>query len=345
MNKFFYVFAFFFVFACRREPIVLKTHFEEANIPPKVDYSLATSWAALPEKVDMADSVPLKNGLSNAQGYAKVDVFFIHPTIFVYEPTNNYHWNGDVNDKFLNDKTDKSTILNQATAFNGSCRVFAPRYRQAHYYSFVTKNKDDSKKALELAYTDVKDAFDYYLKNANKNRPIIIASHSQGTVHAKRLLKEYFDGSDLQKKLVVAYIVGIAVSPETFTYLKPSQSPNDIGCFAAWNTFAKGYIPKSYDLALKNSVSTNPLNWSSTNSYASYSANLGGVGPKFKFFPNVVDAENYNGLLWVNKPKIPGSFLVHRKVWHIADINFFWMNIRENSKERIEAYFKKYDKN
>lgn len=327
--------------SCKKGPVVLKTHFENSQIPPEVDYFKAESWAALPNKLDFADSLPQTPNIKNGQDIAKVDVFFIHPTIFTYKPTNNFIWNADVNDQFLNNKTDESSILNQATVFNGSCKVYAPRYRQAHYYSFITPNQSDSKSALDLAYTDVKKAFEHYLKFENKGRPIIIASHSQGTVHAKRLLKEFFDGTPLQSKLVMAYIIGIAVNPEIFSNLKPSEKPTDIGCYAAWNTFSNGFIPENYSLALQKSVCTNPLTWSSKNDYAPFSENLGGIGPKFKFYPKMTDAKNYNGLLWIKKPNVPGAFFIRKKVWHIADFNFFWMNIRENVAIRINNYLEK----
>ena len=51
----------------------------------------------------------------------------------------------------------------------------------------------ESEKAFEIAYTDIKAAFQYYLSRYNNKQPIIIASHSQGTKHAARLLQEFFD--------------------------------------------------------------------------------------------------------------------------------------------------------
>jgi Protein of unknown function (DUF3089) len=325
--------------ACHQQPVVLTTHFNENNIPPEVDYTKGESWAALPDRKDLADSLPVWNGLVDKQSSAKADVFFIHPTIFTYKPNNNFEWNADVNDAALNLKTDYSTILNQATAFNGAGRIYAPRYRQAHLYSFYTTNLADSKQALDLAYLDVKKAFEYYLKNYNAGRPIIIASHSQGTVHAKRLLKEYFDGTDLQKRLVMAYIIGIAVAPETFSYLKPTSKADQLGCYAVWNTFATGFYPKNYNDFLVNSVCTNPLIWSSDETYVANTANLGGIGQKFKFHPNITDAQVNKGLLWIKKPNLKGSFFVNTKRWHVADINFYWMNIRENAALRVKTYF------
>ena len=61
--------------------------------------------------------------------------------------------------------------------------------------------------AFELAYQDVKKAFEYYLEHYNNGRPIIIASHSKGSTHTIRLLKEFFDGKQLKEKLVMAYLI------------------------------------------------------------------------------------------------------------------------------------------
>lgn len=314
----------------------IKNRFDEKNIPPAPDYSKNDHWAALPTKEDMADRVPLKSNLSDNQTNAQADVFFLHPTIFTYEPKNQYQWNADVNDAELNEKVDNSTILNQATAFNGSCKVYAPRYRQAHYYSFLTPNKTDMKAALDVAYSDIKAAFEYYLKNYNDGRPIVIASHSQGTVHAKRLLKEYFDGKPLQSQLVEAYLIGIATQPDTFQHIKPSNSPDDVGGFVSWNTFERDYYPTYHD-EMKTAVCTNPLTWKTDEEFASEKLNLGGVGLNYKFVKNPADAQCHQGLLWINKPYIKGRAFIKEKIWHKADINLFWMNVRENVNLRVKT--------
>ena len=81
---------------------------------------------------------------------------------------------------------------------------------------FNEKYKEEGLKALDFAYEDIRNAFIYYLKNFNDNKPFIIASHSQGTVHAKRLISEFIDGKELQKKLIAAYLVGIKVKKNEF---------------------------------------------------------------------------------------------------------------------------------
>ena len=65
-------------------------------------------------------------------------------------------WNADINNNNLNNKTDNSTILYQASVFNKYCRVFAPRYRQANLKAFFTPDSDSAKQSLDLAYEDVK---------------------------------------------------------------------------------------------------------------------------------------------------------------------------------------------
>ncbi len=327
--------------SCNKIPFQLKSHFSENLIPAVPDYSKTEYWASLPTKSDPADRVPLKSALKEGQAEAKVDVFFMHPTVFTKKPENKYEWNADVNDAKMNESIDNSTILNQASAFNGSGKIYAPRYRQAHYHAFRTQDANDKKKSLDLAYTDIKAAFEYYLKNYNSGRPIVIASHSQGTVHATRLLKEYFDGKPLQKQLVAAYIIGIATQPNSFKDITPCKSADETGCFISWNTYGRDYYPTSHKAGLSTAVSTNPLTWTLDSTYAPASMNKGGVGLKFTLYPNIVDAQNHEGMVWVNRPNITGSKLVKNQSWHIADINFFYVNIRENLALRIEKYLAK----
>ena len=325
---------------CKKIPYQLKSHFSENLIPSIPDYSNTENWAALPAINDQADQIPLNSNLKDGQATAKVDVFFLHPTIFTKKPENQYEWNADVNDIKMNASVDNSTILNQASAFNGSGKIYAPRYRQAHYHAFVTSDKDDKKKSLDIAYADIKTAFEYYLKNYNQGRPIVIASHSQGTTHATRLIKEFFDNKPLQKQLVVAYIIGIAIQPNVFEGIKPCKSGDETGCFVSWNTYGRDYYPKSHKFGLNTAVSINPLTWSSDSTYAPATLNKGGVGPKFTMYPNMVDAQNHQGMVWVNRPNIMGSSFIKNQSWHIADINFFYVNIRENLAQRIETYLK-----
>ena len=294
-------------------------------------------WAAHPYKKNPSDSVPEPLRASYMKD-SMVDVFFLHPTTFGSK--DDTAWNADINDSTINAKTDCTTILFQASAFN-ECRVFAPRYRQAHLRSYYIKDESAGLKAFDLAYQDIKTAFQYYLDHYNNGRPIIIASHSQGTTHAKRLLKEFFDNKPLQNKLVAAYIIGIAVPKNYFTELQPCKDSIQTGCFVGWRSFKEGYEPEFVKKENERSYVTNPLTWTTTEEYAPKSLNRGAILLKFdRLVQYVTDAQIHDGILWMHKPHFPGSFFYRSKNYHIGDINLFYMNIRENIRARINAYRK-----
>lgn len=299
------------------------------------DYSNIDHWAAHPDKKDPSDSVPapLKNSIVKD---TSVDVFFVHPT--TYTNRSSRPWNASINNDTLNAKTDYTTILFQASVFN-EFRVFAPRYRQANIRAFYSTDTSQVNKAFNLAYQDIKTAFQFYLENHNTTRPIIIAAHSQGTTHALRLLKEFFETSPLKNRLVVAYLLGMYIPAKQFSDLTMCTDSLQTGCFCGWRTVKKGYMPELVRKENASGLVTNPLSWTIKGDYAETRYHKGSVLRKFnKVYYGVADAQVYNGILWINKPKFPGSFLVLRKNYHIGDINLFYGNIRDNARTRVMQY-------
>ena len=338
IGRIFLLFALVVLTRCSKSVQVVSSPYEPTTIPSKPDYTKVEHWASLPGKRDAADSVPLLSNHRDEQKNATADVFFVYPTIYTGKPSKKYPWNADVNDAILNKDIQTSTILNQASIFNGTCRVYAPYYRQAHLYAFYTANEKDGKAALNLAYEDVKSAFSYYLEHYNQGRPIVIASHSQGSYHAMRLIQEFFDGKELQKQLVMAYLVGRAIPRDAFREIKPSESPDQLGAWASWNTFARDFYPKSYDQYYPKALSVNPLLWNSSTEFAAKEMNNGGVGLKYTMYPQLADAQNHDNMLWINKPYVKGRSLLRTKVWHRADMNLFYNNIRENVALRVARF-------
>jgi hypothetical protein len=311
--------------------------FNKEVIPAAPDYSKSANWSALPDKNDLADRSPSPD-FPDMQATSQVDVFFLHPTILLDRKVKA--WNASMDDKKLNKEVDESTILYQASAFNGAGKIYAPRYRQAHYRCFSTHDKASADQALEVAYQDIKAAFEYYLKHYNQNRPIIIAAHSQGTLHAKRLLKEFFDEKPLQNKLVVAYLVGWPIRKREFASIPPCATPEQTGCFCSWRSFKHGHVPERALVGDSIAV-TNPLTWKVDGQLASKSLNQGMIARKFEqVLPQRADAQVYNGFLWVHKPKFPGSFFFRSENYHIADYNLFYINIRKNAQYRVDLFWK-----
>jgi hypothetical protein len=305
------------------------------------DYGNLDYWAAHPGKWDPSDSIPAP--LRNEDVVEKkVDVFFIHPTTLTKD-REKYGWNAAIDNHQLNAQTDYTAILFQASVFNQSCRVYAPRYRQAHLDAFFTSDTLQAVNAFSLAYNDVKKAFEYYLKYENRGRPIIIASHSQGTLHAGQLLRDYFENKPLGKQLVAAYIIGLPVPKNYFSVLVPCKNEKQAGCFMAWRTLKKGFLPEYMQKEdSTSSYVTNPITWTIENTPAPSSKNKGAVLLKFnRVDKNVCNACINNNVLWTSKPKFPFSFLIGMKNYHVADINLFYLNIRENVKLRVAEYLRK----
>jgi hypothetical protein len=310
------------------------------KIPSAPDYDNLDYWIAHPDQEDMADLVPGKGELKEYQSSADVDVFFVYPTIYSKKQKKENPWFADVNDKKLNEEIAASTIKYQASVFNASGKIYSPLYRQAHIGIYYADNLELKVEALDFAYQDVKAAFEYYLKNWNKGRPIIIASHSQGTTHAVQLLKDFFQGKELMNKLVAAYIVGMPLAKNVLQEIPICDEPKDTGCWLTWNTYIRDYYPPNHDFWYFNALNVNPLNWKITEEYVSYGENKGGILKNYKKIrTGLSDGENHDGMLWINKPKFFGSFLINWERYHVVDYNLFYMNIRANVEDRVDAYF------
>ena len=298
-------------------------------------YANLNNWAAHPSKKDPSDSIPqfIRNKSTDE---IKADVFFIHPTS--YTSTKKFGWNAPLDDSILNHETDFRSILYQASVFNGSCRIYAPRYRQVHLDGFYS-DSNEVRPYFDLAYDDVKKAFEYYLKYENHGRPIIIASHSQGTVHAARLLKEFFEGKELIKQLVCAYLIGMPIPENFYSCIEPCRDSTSTGCFVSWRTFKDGYIPEFIKEESFKCVVVNPLNWNMEETFVDAKENKGGMLMNFeKLIPYIVSTRIKGNILWSSKPNIFGKIFIFKKNFHIADYNLFYMNIRENVACRIKRY-------
>ncbi len=321
----------------QRYPNQLTDNTSSANRGPAPDYSDLRYWAASPFKDDTSDKIP--DFLKNEVRDARADVFFIHPTSYFGEEKGS-PWNADLRDTVVNNNTDNLSIMLQASVFNGSCRVFAPRYRQGNMEAFYVFNTPEAKAAFDLAYNDVKKAFQYYLKHDNKKRPIIIASHSQGSLHAIRLLQEFFDDKPLQKRLVCAYAIGYQIKKDAFKKIPVGERSGQIGCFVGWRTYAKGEIPKGSAAENGNSVCVNPLTWSTSNEWASSDLHQGIMNNFEKIVPHTVSAgiEPSSKILWIDTQESLDPQKKKMTNYHRWDYNLFWMNIRQNVKERIDGF-------
>jgi hypothetical protein len=306
----------------------------EAGAP---DYSRLEYWASHPDKWDPADSVP--KPLRGTDASKTVDVFFLHPTTLTSKQDTTFD-NARMNDIRLNEKTDSRPILYQASVFNESCRIYAPRYRQAHLRMYYITDTPRAKAAFDLAYADIVQSFRYFLEHQSNGRPFIIASHSQGTTHAKRLLREIIEPDPaLRNRLVVAYILGIAVEKSAYEALQPCRDSLATGCYISWRTYRKGY-QGAYVSEKDTTVAViNPYSWTAQPVEQPKTLHKGAVLYKFnKVYRHTQSAQIVGNMLWVSKPKFPGGILYATRNYHAGDINLFYLDLRADIRRRIAQY-------
>jgi hypothetical protein len=140
--------------------------------------------------------------------------------------------------------------------------------------------------------------------------------------------------------LIVAYLIGMPVKEDQFDSLGPCESAEEINCFCSWRTVHEKYRPNRFYPVGNEYVATNPLRWDGSSEIALRDAHQGAVLRKFYdgLYEGFVDAWTDNGLLRISPPRIPGMLVVPIRNYHVADYNFFYANIRQNVKDRIETF-------
>ncbi len=315
--------------------------FDAANAPSAPDYANSASWSALPSTVDGADTVA--GDLVDNQATAEVDVFFLHPTTYLSAEA----WNAPLDDLAANALIEDSVNVAQASVFNGCCAIYAPRYRQATFASFFPPSQaggesSNGAQAMALAYGDVSRAFDQFLTRYSQGRPFILAGHSQGSQHLRRLLAERISGTPLLARLVAAYAVG-AIFPkaeiaEEFFDLPVCNSPRQTQCLITWN--AVGPSVAQFRNA-SDDVCVNPLTWGTAT--ATHADNPGAFATQSKtLLAGVADAQCKAGQLLVSELRSEAFTDLPMNMgtdnYHILDYSLFYASIRSNAQERVAAY-------
>lgn len=167
-----------------------------------------------------------------------------------------------------------------------------------------------------------------------------------------RLMKEFFGDETLSGRLIACYAVGWRLTHRecsAFPHLKPAQTADDLGVIVMFNTEA----PEIEDsLIVPKGMSTaaiNPLNWRSDSLPADRSLNLGAC------------FTDYEGRILREEAAFSGAYLdpvrgtlkvtdvdaadwppvleiFPEGVYHLYDYQFFYRNLEENVRLRIEKY-------
>ena len=294
-----------------------------------------------------------------AEPKARFAVFFVHPTSYL----NRTSWNaplangGDPEAE----RVARIFVRGMASPFNAADEIWAPRYRQATFGAFLT-DRPEGKQAIDAAYADVREAWRYFLSSVDPAMPIVLAGHSQGSLHLKRLLAEEVRGTPVADRLVAAYVIGWPISVEhdlPGLGLPGCAAPDQVDCIVSWSSFAEPADPASVlkvyaasrgldgQLAGTSTIlCTNPLT-GGTGGIAPADANLGTLIPddnmeKGELRPGLVPARcDPRGLLLIGPPPEMGSYVLPGNNYHVYDIPLFWANTRADVSRRVEAWQKR----
>lgn len=337
-----------------KRQMVPRGQFEAPPPASGPDYSQVASWIAHPSLADdpsewRPDGFPPPRLVPK-----RAAAFFIHPTTYLQRD----RWNAPLDDP-QSRQTAELFVRSQASTFGQFAEVWAPRYRQAAYGAFLL-DSDDAQKALGLAFSDVSAAFDRFLNEVPEEQPIILAGHSQGSLHLTRLLAER--GAELRDRLVGAYVIGWPVSVAADLPpmgLPPCATADQSGCVLSWQSFGepgnpsivleawegtKG--PTGIERLRSDMLCVNPIT-GTRGGTAPPRANPGTLVPTTDMVsaslePGRVGARCDNGFLTIGGD-IPnlGPFVLPGNNYHVYDYALFWWPIHDDARRRTDGWLKR----
>ena len=165
-----------------------------------------------------------------------VDCFYVYPTVSQVAMANAPLKATD---------SEISIVRAQAARFGTDCRVFAPVYEQ---YTVVSRlgPTGPSQASRDLAYGDVRSAWNDYLLNDNDGRPVVLIGDDQGAEMLLRLLREEIEPAAAQRALLVsALLVGGDARVRAGTLsggdlgsLPACTRHDEYGCVVAYSAYA-----------------------------------------------------------------------------------------------------------
>jgi hypothetical protein len=301
------------------------------------DYAKSNTWALLGTKPDKP-----------------IDVFFIYPTAYF----SGEYWNAPVTNTAVRERFARMIRPLYVAPFEASANAYAPYYRQAAPYSFMSAS-EDGRRAREVAYADVKAAFDAFIANHNKDRPFVIAGYGQGALYGLRLIGEI--KPEDRTRLVAGYLLEVAIPAEMISSATPlCDSPDQTGCLVIWHSttqHARSDMPRQNALVWKEGggfeptrgrdlACVNPLTWTISGRAGTPDMNLGAAELSDFAADGIVktraatSADCWNGLLFTDVTTNPMFMWTGPRYRELFPSRFnpFFADIKDNVARRAESF-------
>src|SRR5262245_33849392 len=184
------------------------------------DWSRNENWLCIPGRQD-ACTIPLDsavvapNGAVQVEKFkpakdAPIDCFYVYPTVSL----DNF----SISD-LVAGVEERAVVERQFARLTSVCRGYAPMYRQITLPQLRagqgTGQAPPQRGSRAQGTTDVDEAWDYYLRNYNKGRGVVLIGHSQGAGQISRLVRTKIEGTPAQQQVVAVYILGGSVVAPT----------------------------------------------------------------------------------------------------------------------------------
>ncbi|MEW4448414.1 DUF3089 domain-containing protein [Qipengyuania sp. JC766] len=314
-------------------------------------------YAAREDETGAADRppVPAPAIAEDVPGFA---VFFVHPTSFIPDAIGaDTEWNANFGDE-ITERRARLFTQGMASAFDPADEIWAPKYRQAVVGAFLT-DQPEAQQAIDAAYRDVRQAFAFFLESVDPDKPIVLAGHSQGSLHLLQLLLDDVANSELADRIAAVYPIGWPISVERdlpslpFPACATAEQP---ACISSWSSFADGgnadflmdrfRMTPGFDGQPRGDspiLCTNPLT-GRIGGAAPASANLGTLVPSAdltsgELVVGAVPARcGDSGMLFIGDPPEMGNAVLPGNNYHVYDIPLFWANLRQDVVRRVRAW-------
>ncbi|MDO4755860.1 MAG: DUF3089 domain-containing protein [Parabacteroides sp.] len=210
---------------------------------------------------------------------------------------------------------------------------YSPYYRHITLDSWATLNEDTiNRRFHDVAFVDIKKAFDHFQKNFNQGRPFVLAGFSQGGKAVVELIKIMPEA--MRERMVAAYVLGYKVTPtdvEQAPWLIAAQDSIDTGVIICYNSVSDVKYVQPV-ISAPNVMCINPVNWHTDDTPAILQDTITvTVSPEHKVLVlEGFDDSNLTNIL---------NFL-NVGDYHSIEPWVYSECLHKNIKQRIEAFYK-----
>jgi hypothetical protein len=320
--------------------------YQTYTIPPAPDYSDPAAWYAYPEATDDRPAV-----------------FFVHGTTY----PGGSEWNAGIDAETPGNLVMDEQLPNFAAPFSEIGQLYAPRYRQAALYAFMSF-REDGVAAKITATSDVRTAFSAFLGSIENDRPFVIAGIGQGAMHASAILiEDIADHPAIQRRMIAAYILEyplpLDLLQSALNSMPACNEPDDFRCIHSYVSSASDndarirYLTErtmvwapngGYELVEgRGLLCVNPILGSRTTDYAPARLHQGGAqasgfrdGTNPAALPAQTGAQCMDGVLMTEPPRSRSLQRPSRLAEHfrLPPFNLFYEDLRIDAERRLAGF-------